>query len=118
MEFGFATINKQAMHFQRGIPQLYHDQLNVVGQHLWHLKHDPQFTPDIDEFLPLLEVLCKDPTLITKEEQVNLHIYIYIYIIYIYIYIYTSYPVLFQNGQYLLAFSKAFLIWSFVSASE
>lgn len=72
LKFGFATIDKQAMHSQHGIPQLYHDQLNVVGQHLWHLKHDPQFTPDIEDYLPLLEVLRKDPTLITKEEQVDL----------------------------------------------
>lgn len=72
MKFGFATIDKQAMHSQHGIPQLYHDQLNVVGQHLWHLRHDPQFVPDVEDYLPLLEVLRKDPTLITKEEQVDL----------------------------------------------
>jgi len=30
----FATIDKIAMHPQKGTPQLYHDQLNIVGKHL------------------------------------------------------------------------------------
>jgi len=60
------------MHSQHGIPQLYHDQLNVIGEHLWHLKHDPEFLEDAEEFLPLLEVLRTDPHLVSKEEQTRL----------------------------------------------
>lgn len=36
----FATIDKIAMHPQNGTPQLYHDQLNIIGKHLWEIKHD------------------------------------------------------------------------------
>ena len=41
-KIGFSTIEKQAMHPQFGIPQLYHDQLNIIGQHLWSIKNDPE----------------------------------------------------------------------------
>ena len=34
----FATITKQAMHPQDGIPLLYHDQLNIISQHLRDMK--------------------------------------------------------------------------------
>jgi hypothetical protein len=35
----FATIDKQSIHPQMGLPQLYHDQLNVIAEHLWALKN-------------------------------------------------------------------------------
>ena len=34
IEIGFATVEKASMHPQLGVPQLYHDQLNVIGEHL------------------------------------------------------------------------------------
>ena len=34
IEVGFATIQRSSMHPQLGIPQLYHNQLNVIGEHL------------------------------------------------------------------------------------
>ena len=36
----FATIDKIAMHPQKGTPQLYHDQLNIIGKHLWEIQYD------------------------------------------------------------------------------
>ena len=37
------------MHPQYGIPQLYHDQMNVIGKHLWEMKNDPTFNTNVDE---------------------------------------------------------------------
>ena len=39
----FGTIKKQAMNPQLGIPQLYHDQMNIIGQHLWDIKYEPEW---------------------------------------------------------------------------
>ena len=44
LKIGFSTISKQALHPQLGIPQLYHDQLNVIASHLYDIKNDPQWT--------------------------------------------------------------------------
>ena len=60
VEIGFATIEKAAMHPQMGIPQLYQDQLNVIAEHLWDLRHDPEWHNEIEEALPCLEVMKKD----------------------------------------------------------
>ena len=54
IKIGFATIERQAMHPQYGIPQLYHDQLNIIGRHLWEIKNDPQWQQKIDEELVIL----------------------------------------------------------------
>ena len=59
-EVGFATIQKSSMHPQLGVPQLYHDQLNVIGEHLWQLRNDPEWRADVEEALPILEVMKKD----------------------------------------------------------
>ena len=37
-KISFATLNRQALHPQHGIPQLYHDQLNVIAQHLYDMR--------------------------------------------------------------------------------
>ena len=34
----FATIEKIAMHPQEGMPMIYHDQLNIIAQHLKEMK--------------------------------------------------------------------------------
>ena len=48
----FSTMTKQAIHPQLGIPQLYHDQMNVIGQHLFDIKYidniEPDFTRAVD----------------------------------------------------------------------
>ena len=38
----FATRDPIAMHPQKGVPQLYHDQLNVIAKHLWELSILPK----------------------------------------------------------------------------
>ena len=48
------------MHPQLGILQLYHDQLNVIGEHLWQLHNDPEWREEVDEVLLILEVMKKD----------------------------------------------------------
>ena len=60
IEVGFATIAKHAIHPQQGVPQLYHDQMNVLGEHLWELRHDPKWNEALEEALPCLEVMKKD----------------------------------------------------------
>ena len=40
------TIDKQALHPQKGVPQLYFDQLNHIGQHLFQMKYDPEWQSD------------------------------------------------------------------------
>jgi deoxyuridine 5'-triphosphate nucleotidohydrolase len=47
----FATMERQAMHPQFGIPQLYHDQLNIIGEHLWEIKNNPDWNKTIQEEL-------------------------------------------------------------------
>ena len=51
IKIGFATIDRQAMHPQYGIPQLYHDQLNIIGRHLWEIKNDPVWHTKVNEEL-------------------------------------------------------------------
>lgn len=50
---GFSTIQKQALHPQLGVPQLYHDQMNVIGQHLWDIAHDPSWQHHSDQEVAL-----------------------------------------------------------------
>ena len=49
VKIGFSTINKQSMHPQLGVPQLYHDQMNIIGKHLWDIAHDPSWQATIEE---------------------------------------------------------------------
>ena len=39
----FGSFKEISHHSQLGIPQLFHDQLNVIAQHLWDLDNDPAF---------------------------------------------------------------------------
>jgi hypothetical protein len=49
IKIGFATISQQAMHPQYGVPQLYHDQWNLIGQHLWDIKNSPEWQKEVNE---------------------------------------------------------------------
>ena len=40
IKIGFATIEKVAIQAQKGTPQIYHDQLNIIGQHLYEINND------------------------------------------------------------------------------
>ena len=62
VEIGFATISKASMHPQRGIPQLYHDQLNIICDHIWDLHYDPEWHAEAEEALPILEIIRKEGT--------------------------------------------------------
>ena len=57
VEIGFATITKALMHPQLGIPQLYQDQLNIISDHLWDLRYDPEWHAAAEDALPILEVI-------------------------------------------------------------
>ena len=46
-----ATLHKLAMHLQLGLPQLYHDQLNVIGKHLWDIKNNHAWQKKINEYI-------------------------------------------------------------------
>ena len=72
INIGFATISKQSMHSQKGIPQMYHDQMNVIGKHLWELSNDPEWTEDIENALPLLECVRKDQMDLTPADRKKL----------------------------------------------
>ena len=41
IKINISTINQQSMNPQTGTPQLYHDQMNLIAQHLWEMKHIP-----------------------------------------------------------------------------
>jgi hypothetical protein len=53
VKIGFATIDKQVMHPQLGVPQMYHDQMNIIGEHLWDIAHDPALQQCIKEEIAL-----------------------------------------------------------------
>ena len=38
----FSTVERQAMHPIYGVPQLYHDQLNIIARYLQDIKQDIQ----------------------------------------------------------------------------
>jgi deoxyuridine 5'-triphosphate nucleotidohydrolase len=60
VKIGFATILKQSMHPQLGIPQVYQDQMNVIGKHLWEIQNDPEWHQKVEQALPLLEAIQKE----------------------------------------------------------
>ena len=56
----FATIQQSSMHPQYGVPTLYHDQMNIVGKHLWEISHRPEWNKTIDENIISPYVLDQD----------------------------------------------------------
>ncbi len=49
VKVGFSTISKQAMHPQLGVPQLYHDQMNIIGTHLHEISNSSDWTTATNE---------------------------------------------------------------------
>ena len=41
IKINISTMNKQSMNPQTGTPQIYHDQMNIIAQHLWEIKNIP-----------------------------------------------------------------------------
>ncbi len=48
----FATDKSYGIHPHQGIPQLYFDQLNIIGQHLQAIKHDQNAKATIRTLYP------------------------------------------------------------------
>ena len=69
IEVGFATIEQAVMHPQMGIPQLYQDQLNIIGEHLWELRHDPEWHQEIEEAILCLELMKQNTYQDLSEED-------------------------------------------------
>ena len=44
-------MHKQDIHPQLGIPQIYHDQLNIIAEHLREIKNDPMWQTDAKEMV-------------------------------------------------------------------
>ena len=49
----FALIDTIAIHTEKGLPQMFYDQLNVVGKHLFELRHDPAYNKDFARIIGL-----------------------------------------------------------------
>lgn len=56
----FATLEPQSLHPQHGIPQLYHDQLNVIAEHIFNIQHEQPTS-----------VRSKDTSIINMIEEFN-----------------------------------------------
>lgn len=52
----FSTMDRQAIHPQKGIPQLYHDQMNVIAQHLFDIKYNPFELPEMKDGYKLIQI--------------------------------------------------------------
>jgi dUTP pyrophosphatase len=59
----FATIDKQSIHPQMGLPQLYHDQLNVIAEHLWALKNLPEWSENVKNAIESNSINMSDKTM-------------------------------------------------------
>ena len=73
IEVQFATINKQAMQPQMGIPQVYQDQMNVIGKHLWEIHNDPDWAEQINNAMPALKAINRSDTVFTKNDKAQMH---------------------------------------------
>ena len=60
------------MNPQLGLPQLYHDQMNIIGQHLWDIQNDEAWCERINDTIPILESVSKDSCVLTKEDRKSL----------------------------------------------
>ena len=58
----FATIDRQAMHPVLGVPQIHHDQMNIVAAHLNDIAQHTQesrWAADSDTFTPIVDKLTR-----------------------------------------------------------
>ena len=58
----FSTIERTAMHPQFGVPQIHHDQLNIIAAHLQEIKEDvntQRFNNNSDVILPTVNKLTR-----------------------------------------------------------
>ena len=69
----FALIDTIAIHTEKGLPQLFHDQLNVVGKHLFELKHDPAYNEEFAQIIGLDRISDEHLTDDNRKILENLH---------------------------------------------
>ena len=60
------------MNPQLGLPQLYHDQMNIIGKHLWEIQNDAAWSEQVDNAIPILESQSKNACVLTKEDRKSL----------------------------------------------
>ena len=49
----FALLQPAAIHAGTGLPQLFYDQMNVIGKQLYELNHDPSYNEKISSTIGL-----------------------------------------------------------------
>ena len=69
----YATIEKQAMQPQMGIPQIYQDQMNIIGKHLWDIQNDPAWAERVNNAMPAMEAINRNDTVFTKNDKAQMH---------------------------------------------
>ena len=62
MKCQFTTIERIAMHPQEGMPMIYHDQLNIIAQHLKEMKLEDEekietYQRYLQEIIPKISVI-------------------------------------------------------------
>ena len=58
----FSTIERQEMHPVYGLPEIQHDQLNIIAQHLQETKEEAniqRFINDNDDITPTINKLTR-----------------------------------------------------------
>jgi deoxyuridine 5'-triphosphate nucleotidohydrolase len=51
-----ATTERQSIHPQLGVPQLYHDQMNILAKHLWEMKNSPEWNTHAKEAVDSIDL--------------------------------------------------------------
>ena len=69
----YSTVEKQSMQPQMGIPQVYMDQMNIIGQHLWEIQNDPAWAERVNNAMPAMEALNRDDVIFTKNDRARMH---------------------------------------------
>ena len=45
----FSTLDRQSLHPQLGIPQLYHDQMHIIAQHITNIQQEQKFLQELTD---------------------------------------------------------------------
>lgn len=51
IKFTFATLEQENIHPEFGTPSLNHEQMNIIGKHLWEISHSPAWNKNVDDEL-------------------------------------------------------------------
>ena len=58
---------------QMGIPQIYQDQMNIIGKHLWDIQNDPAWAERVNNAMPAMEAINRNDTVFTKNDKAQMH---------------------------------------------